>query len=154
MRSDNRLSRVLHVLIHMHQHPGPMTSEALAAMLGTNAVVMRRTMAGLRDAGLVQSEKGHGGGSTLMRPLDDITLRDVYDALGAPPVFALGFAYDTPDCLVEQAVNDSLSDALAAAQATLLDRFAQLTLKDLAVRFEARALKTRGKKGHGVRMHD
>jgi DNA-binding IscR family transcriptional regulator len=147
MRSDNRLSRVLHVLIHMHQHPGPMTSEALAAMLGTNAVVMRRTMAGLRDAGLVKSDKGHGGGSMLVRDLADVTLRDVYDALGSPPVFALGFAEDTPQCLVEQVVNESLADALADAEAALLARFGAISLKDLADKFQQRAANT----GHRAR---
>ena len=45
MRNDTRLSRMLHVLIHMARHEGPATSEAIAQMLGTNPVVVRRTMA-------------------------------------------------------------------------------------------------------------
>ncbi|MFP8913766.1 transcriptional regulator, partial [Pseudomonas aeruginosa] len=43
MRNDTRLSRMLHVLIHMARHEGPATSEAIAQMLGTNPVVVRRT---------------------------------------------------------------------------------------------------------------
>ncbi|HYE44453.1 MAG TPA: Rrf2 family transcriptional regulator, partial [Caulobacter sp.] len=62
MRKDSRLSRMLHVLLHMAQRHEPMTSDAIAQMLGTNPAVVRRTMAGLRDAGYVRSEKGHGGG--------------------------------------------------------------------------------------------
>ena len=68
MRQDSRLSRMLHVLIHMDRHDGALTSEVIAAMLNTNPVVIRRTMAGLRDAGYVRSEKGHGGGWRLARP--------------------------------------------------------------------------------------
>ncbi|QTG90363.1 Rrf2 family transcriptional regulator, partial [Vibrio furnissii] len=63
MRLDSRLSRVLHILLHLVKQP--MTSEQFATMLGTNAVVIRRTMAGLRDAGYVTSTKGQGGGWTL-----------------------------------------------------------------------------------------
>lgn len=57
MRQDNKLSRMLHVLLHMARHKGVYTSEQIAAMLGTNSAVVRRTLAGLRDAGFVASEK-------------------------------------------------------------------------------------------------
>ena len=79
MRNDTRLSRMLHVLIHMARHEGPATSEAIGQMLGTNPVVVRRTMALLKNEGYVSSEKGHRGGWRLAKPLADITLlEDVY----------------------------------------------------------------------------
>ena len=53
MKRDDRLSNTLHALLHMADFAGPMTSEALSACLRTNPVVVRRTMAGLRDMGLV-----------------------------------------------------------------------------------------------------
>lgn len=62
MRRDGRLSGVLHVHLHMAEANGPVTSERLAMMMGINPVVVRRTMAGLRDLSLVASGKGHGGG--------------------------------------------------------------------------------------------
>jgi DNA-binding IscR family transcriptional regulator len=138
MSSDNRLSRMLHVLIHMDQREHPLTSDEIAGMLNTNPVVVRRTMAGLRDNGYVTSEKGHGGGWKLARPLDQLTLLDVYVALGNPPVFALGLADDHPRCLVEQAVNDGLNDALGKARQLLLDRFGRMTLAELAADFRKR----------------
>ncbi len=138
MRGDSRLSRMLHVLIHMDRHEGPVTSELIARMLNTNPVVVRRTMAGLREQGYVTSEKGHGGGWLLARPLDEITLRDVYDALGQPTVFALGVAQDHPDCLVEQAVNEAVSEALREAEARLLARLGEITIGSLAREFERR----------------
>ena len=65
MKRDSRLSGVLHVLLHMAEHEGPMTSETLANAMQTNPVVIRRAMSGLREACYVRSEKGHGGGWTL-----------------------------------------------------------------------------------------
>ncbi|MEN2987193.1 Rrf2 family transcriptional regulator [Tistrella sp. BH-R2-4] len=138
MRADSRLSRMLHVLIHMDRHDGVATSETIAGMLNTNPVVVRRTMAGLRDQGYVRSEKGHGGGWTLARRLDDITLLDVYRALGDPPVFAIGPSVDQPDCLVEQAVNATLAQAMQAAEAVLLDRLGQASIADIARDFDRR----------------
>jgi DNA-binding IscR family transcriptional regulator len=64
MRRDSRLSGVLHVLLHMAEQDGPVTSEVMAKAMTTNPVVIRRLMAGLRDAGYVRAENGHGGGWT------------------------------------------------------------------------------------------
>lgn len=136
MRSDSRLSRMLHALIHMDRLAGAATSEVLADMLSTNAVVVRRTMAGLRDQGLVRSEKGHGGGWALARPLDQISLLDIYQALGEPQLFAIGPSSDNPTCLVEQAVNAELGAALATVRGQLLDHFAKVSLGDLARQFD------------------
>jgi DNA-binding IscR family transcriptional regulator len=138
MRRDSRLSRMLHVLIHMSRHDGAATSETIARMLNTNPVVVRRTMAGLRDQGLVRSEKGHGGGWVLARPLEEITLLDVHRALGQPPFFALGPADDRPDCLVEQTVNAALGDALRAAEALLIARLGAVTLEEVSQAFDRR----------------
>jgi len=138
MPSDNRLSRVLHLLIHLDRHTRVATSEQLAAMLFTNPVVVRRTLSGLREAGLVRSEKGHGGGWTLARPLAGIALLDVYRALGSPPAFAIGMARDDPKCLVEQAVNDRLAEAMRQAETLLLERFAAVSLADIADDFDSR----------------
>ncbi|MGO4841680.1 Rrf2 family transcriptional regulator, partial [Rhizobiaceae sp. 2RAB30] len=90
MRTDGRLSAILHALLHMADHGGPMTSAELARCMNTNPVVVRRTMAGLREAGLVASEKGHGGGWVIACDLSAVTLKDIYDALGAPKILAMG----------------------------------------------------------------
>jgi DNA-binding IscR family transcriptional regulator len=138
MRRDSRMSGVLHVLLHMNEVEGPVTSEAMARAMQTNPVVIRRIMAGLRDAGFVRSEKGHGGGWTIARDLASLTLRDVYGALGAPELFAMGNRTEAPGCLVEQAVNAALISAFQEAEMLLLDRFDTVTLAQLSADFYAR----------------
>lgn len=139
MKRDSRLSGVLHALLHMGQNDGPMTSDQLAACLHTNPVVVRRTMAGLRERGLVVSEKGHGGGWRLGRPLEAITLREIHEALGEPSLVPETPPAESPGCLVEAAVNDALADAYAEARALIEARLAGVTLADLAADFAARA---------------
>lgn len=132
MAQDSKLSGVLHVLLHMAEAGGPVTSETLARAMDTNPVVVRRVMAGLRDAGFVQSEKGVGGGWVILPDLASLTLLDIYLAVGSPGLFAIGNRNDHPSCLVEQAVNGALGSVLDEAQARLLERFAGITLDDLA----------------------
>ena len=92
MRYDSRLSGVLHVLLHMAQANSAATSEALAKAIGTNPVVVRRVMAGLRERGYVRSERGHGGGWTLACDLSQVTLQDIYDAVAVPRCWRLAIA--------------------------------------------------------------
>jgi Rrf2 family protein len=132
MKRDSRLSSMLHILIHMAQSGQPRTSDDLARMLRTNPVLVRRTLAGLRERGLVASEKGHGGGWVIARPLETITLHDVYEALGAPELFAIGHRSEQGQCLVEQAVNASVDRTLAEAEALVLARLRAVTLAALS----------------------
>ena len=132
MNRDTRLSDVLHVLLHMANADGALTSEVLARSMRTNPAVLRRTMAGLREAGLVHSEKGPGGGWRLARPLDQITLLSVYDALGHPGLFAFGNRSDHTDCLIEKNVNAVMAETMTEAQALFERRFGALTLDQIA----------------------
>lgn len=123
---------MLHVLIHMGRHDGAMTSDMIASMLDANPVVIRRTMGGLRDQGYVNSVKGHGGGWTLARPLAELTLLDIHHAVGEPSIFAVGPAYDMPGCPIEAAVNATLEGVFTNARRLLMERFAGVTLADIA----------------------
>lgn len=138
MKRDSKLSGILHILLHMIEAGEPLTSERLASMMTTNPVVIRRLMSGLREKGFVRSEKGHGGGWTVACDPARTTMADIYEALGAPPLLAIGLRTETSACLVEQAVNASLKDAFREAEALLEARFASVTLAELAADFHAR----------------
>ncbi len=131
MNKDTRLSDVLHVLLHMAKVEEPLTSQVLAKTMGTNPAVFRRTMAGLRRAGHVRSGKGHGGGWQLARPLEQITLLSVYEALQRPTLFAIGARNGQRDCMIEKNVNAALADTMIRAESLLLERFGQVALDQL-----------------------
>lgn len=132
MKRSDRLSIALHILLHMGQRPDtPIPSEELAHWADTNPVVIRRTFAGLREAGIVSSVKGHGGGWSLARPMSSITLQDVQQALGET-LLSFGAREESPGCVVEQAVHAALDDAMAEANRLLDARLAKISLADLA----------------------
>jgi len=128
---------MLHVLLHMARQEQPFTSEQIAKMLDTNPVVIRRTMAGLRDAGYVRSEKGHGGGWTLACDLKDITLLDVHKAVGGATIFAIGHENENPTCVVARVVNAALDEVLSQAEALVMAKLEAVPLADLATEFDA-----------------
>jgi DNA-binding IscR family transcriptional regulator len=143
------------VLLHMAHGNRSMTSEELATFLDTNPVLVRRVLAGLRSRGYVTSGKGHGGGWTLSCDLNKVTLRDIYDAVGAPTVFAMGNRSENPACLVEQVVNASLESAFAEAEALLVARLGSVTLADLSAQFNQQYEQHRGKhRGHTGHKED
>lgn len=132
MRQDNRLSRVLHALLHLDGMDKPATSEQIAQMLQTNAAVVRRTMSGLRDAGIVTSIKGHGGGWSLARPLDQITLLAIYNALGPPQLFAIGNDAENPSCLLARSAYAATNEALGTARQHFEQSLERVTVAQLA----------------------
>ncbi|MEJ5083725.1 Rrf2 family transcriptional regulator [Ochrobactrum sp. MYb379] len=140
MKKDSKLSGVLHVLLHMAEYKKPVTSEVLAKAMGTNPVVVRRVMSGLREQSYVRSEKGHGGGWEIACDLSKVTLHDIYNAIGKPSLLAMSNRTEMPGCLVEQAVNASLNKAFSDAEALLLKRFGEVTLAMLSADFHQRAI--------------
>ena len=138
----------------MAEQDGPVTSEVMAKAMATNPVVIRRVMAGLRDAGYVRTDKGHGGGWTLACDLAKLTLRDVYEALGEPSLLAIGHRTEAPGCVIEEAVNATLGKSFAEAEALLLARFGEVTLAALGDEVRRRLAGRKGaRRKHPEKRH-
>src|SRR5579864_2639388 len=87
---NSRFSMAVHILTLLASTAGGrLTSEIIAASVGTNPVVIRRQLALLREAGLVESSGGPHGGWELTRDPAKITLRRVRAALGSEVAFRM-----------------------------------------------------------------
>ena len=83
---DSQLTIALHILGFLASRDGEaLTSEVLARTYGTSPVVLRRVLAKLQRAGLVETRRGVGGGSVLAREATSINLRDAYEAVVGEP---------------------------------------------------------------------
>lgn len=140
MQTDSRLSRMLHVLLHMARHDEPFTSQQIAKMLNTNAALVRRTMAGLRNAGYVSSINGRKGGWTISCNLEKVTLSDIYNAVGQPRLIALGIGTEGSQCAVEKSVMSILDKTFNEAEKLIHMRLMQITLADVLNDFNIRCL--------------
>ena len=132
MKRNNKLSLALHTLGHMAAAPEQVfTSEVIAGHNATNPVVVRRVLGLLRVRGLVVSGKGHAGGWRLARAADQITVAEVYDAIGAPFLTAEPLAAEK-GCAIVAAMQSTLHAAMAEAEAVLRRHLATRTIADLA----------------------
>ena len=150
MKRDSRLFAALHILAHLAASPDrPLTSEHLAECLCTNPVVIRRTLAGLREQGIVTSTKGHGGGWSVARPPAAITLREVYVALGERGALTAAPESDAPPgCAIEAVVGRALDGFYAEMETLLLQRLDGVTLADLLPGFQQRMREQTGSSHH------
>ncbi|MEM6897081.1 MAG: Rrf2 family transcriptional regulator [Pseudomonadota bacterium] len=131
MKRNSRLSLALHTLGHMASEPERVrTSADIADHAGTNAVVVRRVLGKLRDAGLLTSEKGHAGGWRLAKPPHRITLADVYLALGESLVSS-GVEVEGSSCSIERALHRRVTAALEDIERTLIERLASTTIAEV-----------------------
>lgn len=137
MSRNSRFSVALHVLSHLADAEEPQTSERLAVCVGTNPVVVRRTLAGLREAGLVGSTRGLGGGWILARDPARVSLRDVYHGLGERLLGGIDVTGPgvrrAPGgrCRIQRAVAGTLDAFMDDAEAMLAERLGRITLASL-----------------------
>ncbi|MEM1128398.1 MAG: Rrf2 family transcriptional regulator [Bacteroidota bacterium] len=79
---NSQFTIALHILGFLAYRAGDsLTSETLAQTYGTSPVVLRRVLAKLQRAGLVETRRGPGGGSILAHQASEITLRQAYEAI-------------------------------------------------------------------------
>ena len=131
MSASSRFAVATHILTLLALEDAPLTSEYIASSVNTNPVVIRRVMGALREARLVTSQGGNGGGWRLIRSADAITLRDVYHAVQDEPLFALHHRDPNPACPVGRNIQQSLTARLDAATAALEAELTRTTIAEM-----------------------
>jgi Rrf2 family protein len=126
---------------------GVLSSAAIARSVRTNPVVVRRVLADLRRAGLVETRRGARGGVALARPPTRITLGCVWEAVNdGEPLFAGHPVGPDPRCPTGQAVAGYLADLRGRAERQLMDSLHRVTLADLRRDITRRIPSQRGEK--------
>lgn len=129
---NSRFSVAIHILTLLASQPeARLTSEFIAASVGTNPVVIRRQLALLREAGLVESKGARGGGWALARAAERIHLNEVKAALGEEAAFRMHKNEPHPECVVGQNVKAALEGVYEKVEAVVSERLAGWTVQDM-----------------------
>ncbi len=109
-----------------------MTSDFMAASIGTNPVIIRKLLQQLKAAGLVKVLRGTGG-VTITRPLNEITFLDIYKAVECAPDEQLFHFHENPNqaCPVGRNIHRVLDSRLLQVQKAMEEKLAGMTLADV-----------------------
>ena len=139
MQISSRFTIAIHMLACMEAFKGEykVTSEFLASSINVNPVIIRRILSQLRDAGIVEVRRGPGGAAPA-KPLQEITLLDVYRAVDCVEEKALFHFHENPNmsCPVGRNIHNILDDKLLRAQEAMEWELQAVTLADLMADLE------------------
>lgn len=109
-----------------------MTSDFMAASIGTNPVIIRKLLQQLKAAGLVEVSRGTGG-VTITKPLEEITFLDLYRAVECSPDEELFHFHENPNqmCPVGRNIHHVLDDKLVRVQKAMEKELSAITLADV-----------------------
>ena len=133
MATNTQFSIAVHALAGLAYRcdKGTTVSADLAKSVNTSASFVRRVLAKLSKAGLVETQTGQAGSCRLARDAKDISLRDIYKAVGAPKAFAIHAYAELKPCPVSCHIKAALENAQGKAQKALEASLEKISLADV-----------------------
>lgn len=133
MKISSRFTVAVHILsLVTIENSALCTSEWIAESVNTNPVVIRRVMGKLKNAGLIQVRRGTGGAS-LLKPLKEISLLDVYRSVEVVEEGELFQFHENPNpnCPVGANIQVVLELILNRAQEAMERILDEVTMEEL-----------------------
>ena len=128
---DTKFSVAVHVLILISESPTPINSDQMAMSIGTNASYVRKILALLKKAGIVDGHRGIGG-CTMLIPSEQLTLLQIYQAVMEQPKPHLLDIHQNPNdrCVVGRHIRSVVTDMFGEVEYAFADSLAEKTLAD------------------------
>lgn len=135
MQISSRFTMAVQVLTCIDVLKGtmPLNSETISSSVGVNPVIIRGLFGRLKKAGLIKVQRGGNGGVGLERPLDEISLLDVYQAVDSVKDERLFHFQENPNelCPVGRNIHTVLDGRLARVQKAMEAELASMTMADV-----------------------
>lgn len=134
MQISSRFTVAVHIFacIAAFEKDRKITSEFLADSVNTNPVIIRKILIQLKAAGLVNVRRGSGG-TAVAKPLDEITLLDIYRAVECVERGELFHFHEEPNknCPVGRNIHKILDGKLSNIQRAMEEEMAKYTVAGL-----------------------
>lgn len=122
----------VHALVYLSHKHETLSSELLAENICTNPARIRKVMAKLKGKGLVDTREGIRGGYHIGRGAQDITLKDVSDALQGEFIKASWKSGNVDmACLVASGMAGIMDGIYSELNALCLDYVKDITIADI-----------------------
>ena len=128
---DMKFSVAVHVLILISESPTPINSDQMAMSVGTNASYIRKILALLKKAGIVDGHRGISG-YTMLLPPEQLTLLQIYQAvMEQPKPHLLDIHQNSSDrCVVGRYIRPVLSGMFSGVEDAFANALGEKTLAD------------------------
>ena len=134
MQISSRFTIAVHVLICIEtfKNDCKVTSDFLASSVNVNPVVIRRLLQQLKKARLINVKRGSGG-AEIKKPLDEITLLDVYNAVECVEEGKLFHFHESPNqlCPVGKNIHALLDVRLEEIQKAMEKEMRSVSIQDI-----------------------
>lgn len=134
MQISSRFTIAIHILacVERFGEEHKITSDFLASSINVNPVIIRKILSQLRNAGLIEVARGTGG-TTVTRPVSEITFYDVYEAVDLLEEGMLFHFHENPNpcCPVGKNIHMALDDKLACIQKAMENEMKKFSIADV-----------------------
>lgn len=134
MQISSRFTIAVHIFacIDTFGENHKVTSDFLSTSVNVNPVIIRKILSSLKKSGLLDVQRGTGG-TTIAKPLDQITLYDIYQSVECIENGELFHFHEKPnmDCPVGKNIHNILDDKLLRVQKAMENELSAITLNDI-----------------------
>ena len=134
MQISSRFTIAVHIFacIDTFEKDQKITSDFLSASINVNPVIIRKILSSLKKSGLINVLRGPGG-TTIAKPLDQITLLDIFQSVECLEDGKLFHFHENPNanCPVGKNIHSILDDKLLRVQRAMENELASITLEDV-----------------------
>lgn len=132
MATNTQFSIAVHLMAGLgFQGCEGITSTDLAGSVNTSPSFVRRVMAKLSKAGLVNTATGKGGACRLARAAEKISLLDIYLAVDAPKAFAIHQYPEQKACTISCRIKAALEGVQEQTQEAFEKTLRGITLAEV-----------------------
>jgi Rrf2 family protein len=129
MAVNTQFAIAVHIMAGLGCQPGRcLNSRHLAESVNTSPSFVRRVLAKLSRAGLVETATGKSGACWLARDAKAVSLLDIYRAVDAPKAFAIHHYTERKTCAVSCHIKAALDGALKKTQRAMEASLAGISL--------------------------
>ena len=135
MQITSRFTIAVHIIACIDYFGGDekrVTSEFMSLSTNVNPVIIRTVLSQLKSAGIITARQGSGG-ANLAKPLEEISLYDVYKAVDCVSEDGLFHFHENPntDCPVGKNIHYAMDERLTKAQNAMEQELKNINLKDV-----------------------
>lgn len=139
MKKVNRIDQIgqprfriaVHALVRLAECGCVSSSKAIAEQVNSHATFLRRVLATLSHAGIVEAREGREGGYCIKKSVEDISLSEIYMAIKKQECEeAKKKALDECDAVGLQ-LDQKLEEIMLVAENHIIDYLKQFTLADI-----------------------